>query len=116
MTNQIDPHPEFPFSCGDEQCCTGIPFEDVTAECKREECKGKANHPEGYHRYDDAVMNTIENAAVERKLESVFEELWDMMVDADMPFPTEYENGGDQIDDFRDWYTTEVIKRFFSPR
>ena len=85
-------------------------------ECTRAECKGKATHPEGYHRYDNAILETIENSAVERVMERFYEEIWELMVDAGMPFPTEYESDGDVIDDFRDWYTTETIKRFFSPR
>ena len=81
-------------------------------ECKRMECAGKAIHPAGYHRYDDAVQNTSEMRGIEKLFERFFDEVCNSILDyGDMPYPMEYDSDSDAIADFRDWYAMAVIRK-----
>jgi len=84
------------------------------APCARVECEKLPSHPARFHEFDAAVTATSELRVIEKRFERLFEEMHDAMVDeGDMPFPFDFESfegGDDVIDDFRDWYTMQVIR------
>lgn len=118
MNDQMNPHPPFPISCGDETCCTGTAGESVTARCLARDCAGTPEHPANFHRYDDAVISTSEMRAIEKRFERFFEEMHEAMVDeGDIPFPTEYEGealADGYFDEYRDWFTMQVIRKLIA--
>lgn len=117
MNDQMIPHPEFPISCGNPECCTGTLGENVTAHCTQESCKNAPAHPGNFHRYDDAAKSTSEMRGIEKIFERMFDEMHESIMNyGDIPYPTEYERESPENDDFisefRDWFTMQVIKQF----
>lgn len=87
------------------------------ANCERKACANLPMHPENFHSYDSAVMNTVEMRGIEKLFDAFYEKLDDAIRDfGDMPYPTEYDGMEFTLDEFRDWYNAEVIRRFIGPR
>ena len=81
-------------------------------ECTRASCEGAA-HPELFHAYEADIATVAQTRGAEKLFERFFEELWEMLPDLDAPMPFElesFEGGDDLIEEFRDWFTTQVIR------
>lgn len=113
MTNSN--HPPFPYNCSDENCCNlgkvaGIEIVELEW-CKNEECisQGVPNHPKNFHSYDEDVIAASNLRSFQKKWDEFFMEFMDMAQN-EMPFPDEYENDVDTLDEFRIWFTMQVIR------
>lgn len=85
-------------------------------ECTRAECAGKETHPARYHVYDDAVFNTSRMRGIEKLYDAFRDELHTAILEfGDIPYPTEFEPDENGIDDYREWYTTQVILQLLNP-
>lgn len=80
-------------------------------ECNRPACKGKVKHLESYHEFEAAVIEVSEVKEISAKIDRFYEEIWDMMIDAGMPYPFAMtdDDDDDVADDFHDWFTAQVI-------
>lgn len=89
-------------------------------ECRRPECARVASHPSAYHECDDDVKVVSDLKEFQKVWDEFFDNAWERMVDWGMPFPamvpamSEVEDEDDLADDFRDWFTNEVIRQMIT--
>lgn len=90
---------------------------DDYPNCTRPECAQVAIHRSAYHECDPEVKEVSESREFEKIWDQFFEKAWDSMVDLGMPYPAllpifdGVDDEDDLADDFRDWFTNEVIRR-----
>ena len=90
--------------------------------CTRPECARVAIHPGAYHECDPEVKEVSETREWQKKWDEFFDNAWEAMIDLGMPYPSlvpamsEVDDEDDLADDFRDWFTNEVIAQMITRR
>jgi hypothetical protein len=86
--------------------------------CTRKRCAemGIPQHPENFHNYDvDFNADfTIHYKEYQKRWDAFFDGMLDnVMENSDIPYPLEYDNDEDTLQEFQIWFTMQIIHKFY---